>query len=166
MSFPVLSVFWTVVIDIAVWGTVHLGVSYLITQVPRSLFRPDRFPFHPFPGESARLYEKIFLIKHWKKIIPDASPWFPNGFPKRSLTDRSSAYLFTFAQETCRGEMAHWITFFFAPLFFLWNPPWVGGLMLIYGAIANGPCILIQRTNRSRLLRLIKTEKRLTRILS
>ena len=42
-----------------------------------------------------------------------------------------------------------------SPLFFLWNRPWVGGLMVAYGILGNLPCILVQRYNRLRLTRLI-----------
>ena len=37
----------------------------------------------------------------------------------------------------------------------LWNPWFLGLLMLAYAVIANLPCLIVQRYNRARLLRLI-----------
>ncbi|MBL8024643.1 MAG: glycosyl-4,4'-diaponeurosporenoate acyltransferase [Elusimicrobia bacterium] len=156
MRILALPTLWTVLLDIVAWGAIHMGVSYLITQVPRARFDPRRFPFRPFFGETFVIYERVFRVKSWKSLVPDAAPWFPSGFAKRSLADRSPDYLFAFSQETCRGEVAHWVTMGFAPLFFLWNPAWVGGFMVFYAVVANLPCILIQRYNRNRIGRLVK----------
>jgi hypothetical protein len=38
-------------------------------------------------------------------------------------------------------------------LFFLWNPPWAGWVMVVYATFANFPRIIAQRYNRIRLRR-------------
>jgi glycosyl-4,4'-diaponeurosporenoate acyltransferase len=58
-----------------------------------------------------------------------------------------------FLLETVRAECSHWLTWGMALIFFAWTPWQVGVVMLIYGAIVNLPCILIQRYNRARLQR-------------
>lgn len=42
-----------------------------------------------------------------------------------------------------------------APFFFLWNPVALGAAMVVYALVANAPCLLVQRYNRARLLRLL-----------
>lgn len=66
----------------------------------------------------------------------------------------SPAYLERFVRETCRGEAVHWVVFACALLFFLWNPWWIGLIMVAYAAAVNVPCIIAQRYNRIRLVRL------------
>ena len=58
--------------------------------------------------------------------------------------------------ETRRGELAHWAIMAAAPLFLLWNPWTIWLLMVAYAVVANLPCIVIQRYNRARLLRILK----------
>ena len=64
-----------------------------------------------------------------------------------------------FLQETCRAELTHWVILLFGPFFFLWNPLWVGFLMIAYAIIENLPLVMAQRYNRIRLLRLLDREK-------
>jgi glycosyl-4,4'-diaponeurosporenoate acyltransferase len=59
-------------------------------------------------------------------------------------------------QETCRAELTHWLTLLFAPLFFFWNPLWVGFFMIFYASMENFPLIMTQRYNRARLRRIMK----------
>jgi glycosyl-4,4'-diaponeurosporenoate acyltransferase len=41
----------------------------------------------------------------------------------------------------------------FSLVFFIWNPWWVGIVMIVYAILVNVPCIIIQRYNRIRLKR-------------
>jgi len=77
------------------------------------------------------------------------------GFPKKRLRERSPEFLAAFARETCRAELAHWLVILGGPLFFLWNRPGVGALMVAYALAENLPLIIAQRYNRARLLRVL-----------
>lgn len=77
--------------------------------------------------------------------------------PKKRLHDKNPAYLRAFYRETCRAELTHWATILFAPLFFLWNPFWVGVFMIFYALAENIPLIMAQRYNRNRLRRILET---------
>ena len=104
-------------------------------------------------GEGGRLYEKVFLIKRWKSILPDGAKWMKGrGFPKKELASRDIHYLETFAVETCRAELTHWTIILFAPFFFLWNKPVVGWIMIVYALTENVPLIIAQRYTRCRLV--------------
>jgi glycosyl-4,4'-diaponeurosporenoate acyltransferase len=78
---------------------------------------------------------------------------------KRTLTSTDQAYLATFMAETRRGEIAHWTMLAATPIFYLWNPLWASLVMTSYGVLANLPCILVQRANRTRLFRIVARHK-------
>jgi glycosyl-4,4'-diaponeurosporenoate acyltransferase len=52
--------------------------------------------------------------------------------------------------------MTHWITMAYGPLFWLWSAWWLGGVMVVFGVLANVPCLVAQRYNRARLLRVLR----------
>ncbi len=151
-----LPVFWLIFTDIVAWLVIHLGVAWLATQFPDHLFKPDGWLYRERHWErSGKFYEQVFCIRAWKGLLPDGAALFKKGFRKAGLQSRSIAYLERFARETCRGELVHWIVTAAALLFFLWNPWPIGLVMIGYGVAANMPCILAQRYNRIRIVRLI-----------
>jgi glycosyl-4,4'-diaponeurosporenoate acyltransferase len=84
--------------------------------------------------------------------VPEAGAVFAGGFAKRDLRRGD---LDRYLLETRRAEYTHWAILAAAPLFLLWNPPAVWLLMVAYAVVANVPCLLIQRYNRARLLRIL-----------
>ena len=74
------------------------------------------------------------------------------------MTDEES--IKRFILETRRAELTHWLSIVPAPLFFIWNPPWAGWLMVGYAVVVNAPFILIQRYNRPRLEKIRLRAKR------
>ena len=94
-------------------------------------------------------------IKRWKAVLPEAGDLCAGGFNKKRLVSKDPEYLVTYLRETRRAELGHWLCIACAPLFFLWNPWGVGVAMLVYAALANGPCIASMRYNRFRLQRIL-----------
>ena len=147
----------TILLDIFLWFIIHMGIVYSITCVSRQRFRPDAWLYRERSWEQkGRLYHKLFRIKAWKSRLPDGATWMKErGFPKKILQERDHSYLLMFRQETCRAELTHWITILFSPLFFFWNPLWVGFFMIFYALAENMPLIMAQRYNRARLNRVL-----------
>ena len=153
-----LSHFWIIFLDIFVWLVLHLGVSYLCTKIPISFFKKDFRWFHIRGWEKGgRFYQNPLLIKKWRGVIPDGGGLFKGGFPKKTLECSDTGYLKTFLYETKRAELTHWLVMIPAPIFFLWNIWWAGIIMIGYALIANLPCIMLQRFNRARLYRILKS---------
>ena len=149
-----LPVIWLVVVNVLGWLVIHLGVAWLVTQLPDRIFRPDDWLYRSRTWESGgRFYEKLFRIRAWKDLLPDGAALFRKGFKKRHLKTGNREYLELFVRETCRGEFAHWIVLGCSLLFFLWNPLWAGFVMVGYALAVNVPCIMAQRYNRIRLSR-------------
>lgn len=144
---------WTVLLDAVAWVVIHLTIAYVFIRLPLSAFPPSRWLFRPrrWEGEG-QVYERLFRIRRWKARLPSGGTLF-GGFSMTQVASRDRAYLERWAAETRRAELTHWTAFLAAGLFFLWNPPAVGWLMVGYAAAVNLPCILVQRYNRLRLAR-------------
>jgi glycosyl-4,4'-diaponeurosporenoate acyltransferase len=82
---------------------------------------------------------------------------------KRVLRSRSSADLRRLVAETRRAELVHWVIPAIVPVFVVWNPPTLTAAMVAYAVVANLPCLVVQRYNRGRLLRVLAgPERRVT----
>ena len=152
-----LPTFWTVVIDFIAWFIIHMGVVLCVIHIPSKSFDPEGWLYRTRRWEkSGGIYTKIFKIKQWKEYLPDGSKLLKyKNFPKKRLEEKNGLYFNSFLQETCRAELTHWIIMLFAPLFFLWNKPGVGWIMIFYALIENLPLIMAQRYNRIRLKRVL-----------
>jgi len=147
---------WLVAVDAGVWAVWSTLCGYLAHRVPVERLRGDGFLFRVRRvGRPGRLYERVWRIKRWKGLLPEAGALFKGGFSKRQVVGRDREYLERFAVETRRAELTHWLVMSIAPLFFLWNPWWLGLAMVGYGLAANLPCLLTQRYNRGRLMRML-----------
>ena len=147
----------TIIIDFAAWFVIHISVSYIMARQPLSSFNPDACLYRKRGWErNGRIYERIFRLKSWKKVLPDGAAMFKNGFEKKHLKEKSREYFTSFVGETCRAELTHWIVLLFGPLFFMWNIWWVGIVMILYASVANLPCIITQRYNRIRLQKIYR----------
>ena len=146
----------TVAVDIAVWLAVQFAAAKFVTGLPAERLGADGWLYRARPWERGGALYEFLGVKRWKDRLPDAGPWFAGGFAKRDLSSRTGEYLSRFSLETRRGELAHWLAMTAAPFFFLWNRPWVGGLMAAYALAGNLPCVIAQRYNRARLARLLE----------
>lgn len=152
--FLTLPEIWIVLLNALGIPAAHFGISWAFTRAPGGLFDPARWPFRPFPGESARRYERHTFIRHWKERLPDAAPWF-GGFAKKRLRGADPEFLRRFIAESCRSEAAHWAQVLVIAGFITWTPwPWAL-VILAYAIASNLPCILLQRYNRLRFRRVL-----------
>ena len=127
---------------------VHLGIAWWTEQLD------DRRFIRPLP-ENARnpgqIYERLFLIKKWKHLLPDGAPLF-NGFPKKKLQSTEPAYLRKFVLETRRGEFSHWVQWILITGFIAWTPFPASIVIIVYAAFSNVPCLINLRHTRTRLI--------------
>jgi glycosyl-4,4'-diaponeurosporenoate acyltransferase len=145
---------WAVVINIAVWLVIHLGVGMSTPRMRPRFFNPESWLYRQRIWErSGKTYSAALEVKKWKRHLPDGVGMFRGGFKKRHLENADVAYLQRHILETCRAEFTHWVILLFSLIFFVWNEWWIGLIMVGYGLAANMPCIVAQRYNRMRLQR-------------
>jgi glycosyl-4,4'-diaponeurosporenoate acyltransferase len=144
-----------VVLDIAVWGSWSAAAGYIAHRRPAAAFADDSWLYRlrSVEGEG-QLYRRLG-IKRWKDKLPEAGALFTGGFSKRSVRTRNRDVLERFVIETRRAEWTHWMIMLATPVFLVWNWWWVELLMVAYALAANLPCLLVQRYNRARLVRLL-----------
>ena len=142
---------WLIALNVLGWPIIQLGLAWVFTRLPASSFHPPRAL--DIEGDGS-FYQIAFRIRAWKDRLPDAATWFSSGFAKARLEQANPAYLERFIIETWRGELCHWSALAFMPVFFLWNPWWGDLIIVAYALGANLPCILVQRYNRIRLMKL------------
>ena len=152
-----LPVVWIIILNVAGWFVIQLGMAWMFTRMPVKWFNPG--PERAWE-KRGRFYERIFAIKQWKDLLPDGARWFAGGFAKGTMNNREPEYLARFIRETRRGELCHWLAIGCAPLFMIWNPWWGELIIIAYALAANLPCIIVQRYNRLRFVRILAARMR------
>ncbi len=156
MMWPVTPQWLNVLVDIFAWGVVHATTGYCAHRLSERQLSRDRWILRPYRfEEGGKWYRRRLQIHRWKDSLPEAGDLFPGGMSKRQVPSYDVAGLQLFARETRRAELAHWWALFCGPLFILWNPPVVAGLLITYGVLINLPFIAIQRYNRWRIYSLL-----------
>lgn len=152
-----LPVVWIVILDFVAWFFFHMVISLLCMKIPDSWYACTQRGFESQKWEkNGALWQNLFGIRNWKKFLPDGSAIVKDAYNKTHLHSINPDSLKKFILETKRAELTHWGLILPSFLFFIWNPPWAGFLMIIYALIANIPFILTQRYNRPRLERLLE----------
>jgi glycosyl-4,4'-diaponeurosporenoate acyltransferase len=149
---------WMVLSFFLGWMAIQLGTVFLGARLPDRAFDAPWFSRRSF--ETARFYRRLTGVHHWKRLLPDGGEVTRNGFPKRHLENADPAYLRRFILESKRAEAIHWMAILPFWVFGFWSPPIVVPIMLLYALAVNLPCIVAQRYNRPRLVRLLEIQER------
>lgn len=144
--------------NILFWIVVHFLSSILVHFIPDKFYNYKNIIFREKKIENkGLLYKKYLFIHKWKDKIPEAGKFLPlHPFSKKHFESKKKEYIERFIRETCRGELAHILPFFFLPICFIWNPLLASIMMSLYAILSNTPFILVQRYNRIRLVKLLK----------
>lgn len=150
----------TVAVDAAAWAALSVGFGYAGHRLPAHWLRRDnvvtrirRFEDH---GDT---WQRRVAVRRWKDLLPEAGAFF-GGTSKRHLGGRAG--IEPLLHETRRAELVHWALVASSPMFALWNPAHLSAAMIAFAVVANVPCIIVQRFNRGRLLR-IETRRSVVR---
>ena len=138
--------------DAVLWPVVILGAGRLVEALPLSALRPEGWLYRLRGWERNGQIYRALGVKRWKARVPDGAAVWQDGFRKKHLAATDPAYLERFVAETCRAELVHWLMLPAWLLFGLWNEPLPMAVMGLAVAIANAPCVIMQRYNRGRLL--------------
>lgn len=103
--------------------------------------------------KQGKIYRNL-LVHKWKGLLPDGAKYFKNDFTKKHLLSTDPEYIKLFIKESCRAELVHWLGMLPFIVFFIIVPPLIAGIITVYALIVNLPCIIAQRYNRPRLVKL------------
>ncbi|MDD4007710.1 MAG: hypothetical protein PHO44_06985 [Sphaerochaetaceae bacterium] len=134
--------------------------SFIVNGMSYSTLQSFRNPLRARSWElEGQVYQKLFRIKAWKDLVPELGRITPEKFTKRHIESDRAAYLEQFILESIRAELCHAFSLFFAVPIFLFVPTHLRDFALLYIILINVPCIMIQRTNRPRLERILRHTK-------
>lgn len=140
-----------------VWPLLQIAVAVISNRIGDRHFSPESFWLRTRKWEKGgEFYKRVFKVHKWKRLLPDGARVHKKGFRKKSLNSHDPEYLKAFIAETGRAETIHWLQIAPFWIFGLWSPPIVIWLMLGYALIVNTPCIIAQRYNRPRLIRVYR----------
>jgi glycosyl-4,4'-diaponeurosporenoate acyltransferase len=154
-----LPILWIIALNVGGWLGIQMGLAWLFTRLPNCWFAGVPAGAAWEARDQGRAYERLFLVRKWKHLLPDGASWFRGGFQKARLLKRDRGFLDQYLVETWKGELCHWAALAFTPLFFLWNPLWADIVILMYAIAANAPCIVAQRYNRVRMQHALKRSR-------
>lgn len=156
MRLIILPTYLTIIIDIIAWFIFHLVIAKASLKIKDKDLAKNNLIFKVYNFEAnGEIYEKLFFVNKWKDKLPDGTKILKEGFSKDKLDSRSIDYFKKFMVEINRAELSHWLQILPSPLFFLFNLPIIGYLMIIYAFLFNLPFIIVQRYNRPKLQRII-----------
>jgi glycosyl-4,4'-diaponeurosporenoate acyltransferase len=138
--------------DSAIWAGWGVVVGLVCSRLSALRFATDGALTRLRPWERSGRVWVVTGVRRWKRFVPELD-WLSGGVRKKQLLTGAEGRE-RLETETRRAEVVHWaacLPIFVMPL---WGPAWVFGVMVVYDFCANVPCIIIQRYNRGRLLRL------------
>lgn len=147
---------WLMILSYIIgWPTMQILIAMIGNKISDKHFNPNGFWLKTRKWENGGLfYKRFFKVHKWKHLLPDGAKAHKNGFEKKSLYSYEPAYLKAFIAETGRAEIFHWLQITPFWIFGLWSPPFVILIMLGYALVVNLPCIIAQRYNRPRIIRM------------
>jgi len=145
----------TILSYIILWPLMQVSIAFLGNKVNDKHFNSNSWWLKTRDWEQdGDFYDKVFRIRKWKHLLPDGAKTHKSGFSKGHLKSYDPEYLNAFIVETGRAEIFHWLQILPFLVFGLWSPPFVVWIMLGYALIVNMPCILAQRFNRPKLIKI------------
>jgi len=151
-----LSDIGTAILDVFAWVCFHLGIGYWCSRLPISNFDPQESKYQTKSWEKdGEIYEKIFHVRAWKKLIPSGARVYAGAFEIKNLPSYNFDYVERWLKEICRAEYCHWVMMLPGLLFFFWNSVEVAWWMVAYAVANNLVPIIMQRYNRPRVRRLL-----------
>lgn len=148
---------WMILSFFVLWTILQIAAALFCSKLPDSYLSPKGLLFKERKWEKGGVfYEKKFKIRKWKRFLPDGGAIVKDGYRKKHLTDYSTENLERFLIETCRAELQHILEILPFWVFGFIAPPRAIGYMLLYALAVNLPCVVAQRYNRLRLVRVLK----------
>lgn len=155
----------SILICFAIWPIFQVSAALMCLMIKDNKFKPYSFFYRSHKWEDeGRIYKKIFAVTKWKSHLPDGGAVWKNGYKKKNLESFSKNNLEKFLIESCRAELTHWLAILPFWMFGFFTPPIVVFYMFLYALAINMPCIIAQRYNRPRIVKIMNSISKLEMI--
>ncbi|WP_411773995.1 glycosyl-4,4'-diaponeurosporenoate acyltransferase CrtO family protein [Staphylococcus shinii] len=131
------------------------------TRINYKYLEKDNIYFKSWNFEQeGRLWQQLVKVQYWKHRLPDGQNINPNIVSKTTFDISNNMYeIRQFILETRRAELVHLLSIIPIIVFFKSSKS-VKIINLFYVIIANVPCMVVQRYNRPKLIRIyLKLQK-------
>lgn len=140
-----------------IWPILQITMNLICNKINQKYFEKDfLIPKTRKWEENGNVYRQVLKINKWKRFLPDGANVYKKGFQKKHVNNYSSEYFSQFIKETRKAEFSHWLQIIPFWIFMFWSPPFIVFIMFLYAIIVNLPCIIAQRYNRPRLIKIYK----------
>jgi glycosyl-4,4'-diaponeurosporenoate acyltransferase len=151
-----LSTNWMIACFFVLWPILQFAAFLSSSMIVDRFLTVNSIIFKPFRWEEqGEIYNRLFMIHRWKRYLPDGAIG-KRSFKKKKLESKSGDHLERFLVESCRAELSHWFAITPFWIFGFFAPIRVVPYMLLYALVVNIPCIMAQRYNRPRTIRVLK----------
>lgn len=150
---------WPAVVSSIAWPVAFALVGRWGAALPAERLEPGPVTTLRRWERGGRTWDRWLGVRRWKDRVPDAGAAF-GGAAKGPLVAQGRAGLPALRRETVRAERVHWVVLASTPVHALWCEPGVMAGMAAFGVAANVPFIVIQRSNRGRVARLLDRRAR------
>ncbi len=142
-------------LNISTWVVWFFVIGYLVNLIPAQRLANDTFltKLNDFEKDG-KWYRKYLKINKWKDHLPELGGVFKQGFAKRNIDQSNQKQIQDFIVATRRAEIAHWLMTAGWIITIAFNPWWAIILNIIFAHVVNFPCLIVQRYNRARLLKI------------
>ncbi len=143
--------------NLVLFALLSVIISFICAKIPQKIFSYRKWMFRERKWEkSGAIYQRIFKVKAWKRLLPELSDFIKSVLPKKYIKEFSSAYLSKYLMESCRAEFTHWNIIISSFVFCLWCEPKRSAMMILIAVALNMPYIIIQRYNRPRVIKMME----------
>lgn len=144
------------------WFIVQMIIAQLGTHISYKFLEKDNKYFRSWNFEQeGQLWQQLVKVQNWKNHLPDGQNLNPNISSKATFDlSKNMNDIQQFILETRRAEIVHMMSIFPIIAFYKSSKS-VKIINFAYVVIANVPCVIVQRYNRPKLIRIYnKLQKR------
>ncbi|UOQ48710.1 hypothetical protein MUN88_00670 [Gracilibacillus caseinilyticus] len=78
----------TIIVNMLMWGIIHIAISFITLIMPEERFRKNSGLYQIRSWEQdGKFWANYFKIKRWKHVVPDGAKLFKKGFQKKRAAD-------------------------------------------------------------------------------
>lgn len=142
----------SIFVNIIIYFLVSVLCIFLTSKLPMGKQILSKWFFKEMVWEDGgAIYQRLFKIRNWKKIIVDSSDLISTIFSRKAISSLEKDNLHGYLIKSCRSELTHWFSILASFLFVLWCSFPQAATIILIAFIINLPFVIVQRYKRSKI---------------